>query len=673
MAPSSTTTFSSLPLAAFLQETIRTVGYETPTPIQAEAIPTVVEGKDLIGLAQTGTGKTAAFVLPLINRLSGEKKTGVRALILAPTRELAEQINDVLKLFLPRTGLKSTTVYGGVSHRNQITALKGSPAIVVACPGRLKDHMQGRTIDLSKVEMLVLDEADRMLDMGFLPDIRHVVRALPAEGRQTLLFSATMPDEIETLSRELLTNPVVVRVKTETPVALVSHSMYNVRSEEKGDKLRNWLSQNPEALAVVFTKMKHTAKKLGTKLSDGGVDATSLHGNLTQAARQRALNGFREGKYRVLIATDIAARGIDVEGVTHVLNYDMPDTLEAYIHRTGRAGRASRTGEAVSFVTRADMGLLRQIEKWLKSPVARLGGESAESTEVEGDDTAPKRERRGRPQGQRDRGFSPRGDRGFSPRGDRRPERRQFSRGPRDAGERRPFRDEQGESRPEFRERRDDTRGPRPEGRGGAPRHARGEGRKDFGRQRWQERGERPERSTPRFEEGQEQKAGGQLPSDRSEGARPRGTGRPERSGAPRGGAARGGRSEGARGGRGFGDRSERGSYPRQPRAEGAGAGRGFGDRRERSFNRGSERGGSRGFGRGAPRSKTPFRGQKDIDPNSEHVYREPKPHFIGQDEQQPRGSGRFSRGRSNGGSRSGGKGFPRGGGRGPRRTPGSF
>ena len=320
----------------------------------------------------------------------------------------------------------------------------------------------------------------------------------------------------------------------------------------------------------------------------------------------------------MLIATDIAARGIDVEGVTHVLNYDMPDTLEAYIHRTGRAGRASRTGEAVSFVTRADMALLRQIEKWLKTPVARLGGESAESTEVEGDDAAPARERRGRPQGQRDRGFKPRGDRGFKSRGEGRPERRQFSRGPRDGGE-------------------------------------------------------RPQRSTPRFEEGQEQKAGGQLPWDRGEGAQPRRSGRPERSGAPRGGAARGGRSEGARGGRGFGDRSERGSYPRQPRAEGAGAGRGFGDRRERSFDRGSERGESRGFGRGAPRSKTPFRGQKDIDPNSEHVYREPKPHFIGQDEQQPRGSGRFSRGRSNGGSRSGGKGFPRGGGRGPRRTPGSF
>jgi ATP-dependent RNA helicase RhlE len=381
MTPKSTATdvatvpsFDTLPFAPFLQETIRTVGYTTPTPIQADAIPLILEGRDLIGLAQTGTGKTAAFVLPLLHKLSGGKKKGVQALILAPTRELAEQINDVIKTFSGRTGIRTVTVYGGVSHRNQISQLRTNVQIVVACPGRLMDHIRGETIDLSGVDYLILDEADRMLDMGFMPDIKAIIAELPAE-RQTMLFSATMPEEIAALTKSYLKEPRTVRVKAEQPVALVSHSMLTLKQEEKSERLASWLRGNPDALAVVFTKMKHTAKRLGDRLTKDGVPAVALHGNLSQGQRQKALQGFRDGRFRALIATDIASRGIDVEGVTHVLNYDMPDTLEAYIHRTGRAGRASREGSAVSFVTRGDRFMVRAIEQWIKSPLIRLNSE----------------------------------------------------------------------------------------------------------------------------------------------------------------------------------------------------------------------------------------------------------------------------------------------------------
>lgn len=373
-------TFDSIPFAPFLQETIRTVGYTTPTPIQANAIPLILEGRDLIGLAQTGTGKTAAFVLPLLQQLSGSNKKGVQALILAPTRELAEQINDVIKTFSGRTGVRTVTVYGGVSHRNQISQLRTNVQVVVACPGRLMDHIRGKTIDLSGVDYLILDEADRMLDMGFMPDIKAIIAKLPAE-RQTMLFSATMPDEIAQLTKSYLREPETIRVRSEQPVALVTHSMLSVKQEEKSERLASWLRANPDALAVVFTKMKHTAKRLGDRLTKDGVPATSLHGNLSQAQRQKALQGFRDGRFRALIATDIASRGIDVEGVTHVLNYDMPETLEAYIHRTGRAGRASREGSAVSFVTRGDRFILRDVEKWLKTPLIRLNSESEDAGE----------------------------------------------------------------------------------------------------------------------------------------------------------------------------------------------------------------------------------------------------------------------------------------------------
>jgi ATP-dependent RNA helicase RhlE len=363
--------FAAFNFSPFLSKTIESVGYVNPTPIQAQAIPLALQGHDLIALAQTGTGKTAAFVLPLLQKLTGAKSRGSKVLVLAPTRELVEQIKEVVTLLAPRTGVKSCTVYGGVSHQRQVRDLSQSPEIIVACPGRLLDHIRGGTVDLSTIEFFVLDEADRMLDMGFLPDIKKIIAKLPQE-RQTMLFSATMPREIEALSREVLRDPKTVRVNLEAPVAAVTHSQLHVQPSDKIETLTSWLRENGEALVVVFTKMKHTAKKIGERLTKLGFDATSLHGNLSQAKRLSALNGFRQGDYRVLIATDIAARGIDVEGVTHVINYDMPDTLDAYIHRTGRAGRASRTGDAIAFVTREDRGMVRAIEKWLGNALVAL-------------------------------------------------------------------------------------------------------------------------------------------------------------------------------------------------------------------------------------------------------------------------------------------------------------
>lgn len=419
-----TGTFDDLPLAHFLKETVKAIGYETPTPIQAEAIPLAVEGHDIIGLAQTGTGKTAAFVLPILQKISGSKEKGCKALILAPTRELAEQINDVIKQLAPRTGIKSVTIYGGMSHGRQISDLRGKPQIIVACPGRLLDHIGGRTVDLSGVETLVLDEADRMFDMGFLPDIKKIITKIPTE-RQTMLFSATMPPEIQELTRGIQNDPKIIRVKMEDAKSSVSHSLYQVAAKAKPQMLSYWLENNREALVVVFTKMKHTAKRLAEKLAKQGQHVTSLHGNLSQGKRQQSLNGFKDGRYRVLIATDIAARGIDVKGITHVVNYDMPENLDAYIHRTGRAGRAESTGDAVSFVTRADASLLRSIERWLKAPVNRLDTPDISGIEMEADEPRERPQRNERRSGRGERSArAPRGERAErGPRRERTPRR----------------------------------------------------------------------------------------------------------------------------------------------------------------------------------------------------------------------------------------------------------
>lgn len=348
------------------------MGYETPTPIQAEAIPHVAEGHDLMGLAQTGTGKTAAFLLPIIHRLMTTKPTkrGVRALILAPTRELAEQIYRAGVDLGRGTRLRATVIYGGVGMFPQVRALRQGVDIVVACPGRLLDHMGQGNVRFDALETLVLDEADHMFDMGFLPDLKRILAALPQE-RQTLLFSATMPPAIAGLARETLTDPVTVRIGQLAPAATVEHAIYPISPAQKTPLLLHLLGEAGKDSVIVFTRTKHRAKHLAQQLCRAGHKATCLQGNLSQRQRQIAMDGFRRGTFQVLVATDIAARGIDVSQVGHVINYDIPDTPEAYTHRIGRTGRAEHDGQAHTFVTGEDMGMVRAIEAHMKKPLPR--------------------------------------------------------------------------------------------------------------------------------------------------------------------------------------------------------------------------------------------------------------------------------------------------------------
>ncbi|BCA78939.1 DEAD/DEAH box helicase [Desulfuromonas sp. AOP6] len=349
---------------------VTAAGYSTPTPIQAQAIPPVMAGRDVMGLAQTGTGKTAAFALPILHRLMEGKRGHVRALIIAPTRELAEQIHGAISSLGEQTRLRSLTVYGGVNINPQIQKLKRGAEIVVACPGRLLDHIRQGTIDLSRLEVLVLDEADQMFDMGFFPDIRRILGHLPAK-RQTLLFSATMPAEIRKLSSEVLRDPLTVQVDRVSPATTVSHALYPVAPHLKTDLLLQLLQHTDTGSVLVFTRTKHRAKRLGLQLEKAGYKAASLQGNLSQNRRQAALDGFRDGSFQILVATDIAARGIDVSQVSHVVNYDIPDTPETYIHRIGRTGRAARSGDAFTLVTGEDTAMVRAIEKVLGKAVER--------------------------------------------------------------------------------------------------------------------------------------------------------------------------------------------------------------------------------------------------------------------------------------------------------------
>ena len=349
---------------------IKALGYTTPTPIQDQAIPPVLEGRDVMGLAQTGTGKTAAFVLPILERLLQGPRGRVRALIIAPTRELAEQTHVAIVALGRDTKLRSATIYGGVGLNPQIQKLRAGVEIVVACPGRLLDHINQKTIDLSHLEILVLDEADRMFDMGFLPDIRRIIRHVPAK-RQTLLFSATMPDDIRKLTHEVLHKPVTVQVGQTTPVNTVSHALYPVEQHLKTALLMELLKHTDTESILIFTRTKHRAKRIGQQLEKAGYKAASLQGNLSQNRRQAALDGFRDGSYQILVATDIAARGIDVSSISHVINYDIPDTTDAYTHRIGRTGRAAKTGDAFTFVTREDEPLVRAIERVLGEKIER--------------------------------------------------------------------------------------------------------------------------------------------------------------------------------------------------------------------------------------------------------------------------------------------------------------
>jgi ATP-dependent RNA helicase RhlE len=341
---------------------ILAAGYAEPTPIQQQSIPLLLAGRDLLGLAQTGTGKTAAFALPILQRLMSGPRRKPRALIIAPTRELAEQIHGVFKVLGKQTGLRSITLYGGVSAGPQIQGLQAGAEILVACPGRLLDLMSQRYVDLRGIEMAVLDEADHMFDMGFLPAIRRILAALPA-ARQTMLFSATMPPEIRKLAVETLRDPATVEIDAERPVDTVQHAVYALEQDQKVAALMALLPQAKGEKVLVFTRTKHRAKRLSIQLSKAGLAATSLQGNLSQNARQAAMDGFRSGRVKVMVATDIAARGIDVTHVSHVINFDMPDTPEAYTHRIGRTGRMYNVGTALSFVTADDLPMLRAIEK----------------------------------------------------------------------------------------------------------------------------------------------------------------------------------------------------------------------------------------------------------------------------------------------------------------------
>jgi len=362
--------FEQFSLDGRLNAAVKDLGYVTPTPIQQQAIPPILDGRDVMGLAQTGTGKTAAFVLPILQQLSEGPRRQVRALIVAPTRELAEQTHQFFKDLGKYTKLRSTAIYGGVGKGPQINALRRGVEIVVACPGRLLDLAGERLIDLSKVEVLVLDEADRMCDMGFLPDIRRIIKLLPAK-RQTLFFSATMPPDARRLADTILDRPLTVQIGMIAPAETVSHALYPVTDNLRKGLLLAMLNQTATGRVLIFTRTKHRARFLANDLEKKGYNAAALQGNMSQNKRQKAINGFRNGKYDILVATDVASRGIDVADISHVINFDMPDTVDAYTHRIGRTGRTEKSGEAFTIAVPGDAAQVRAIEKLLGEPIER--------------------------------------------------------------------------------------------------------------------------------------------------------------------------------------------------------------------------------------------------------------------------------------------------------------
>jgi superfamily II DNA/RNA helicase len=362
--------FNDFQFSSHILGAVQKCGFLSPTPIQAQAMGPILEGRDLLGLAQTGTGKTAAFILPIVQHLLAKKERHVRTLIIAPTRELAEQIHSFAEEVTKNTNLKSVAIYGGVSKPGQIRKLREGVDIVVACPGRLLDIVRDKAINLGRIEHLVLDEADHMFDQGFLPDIRKILGFVPRK-RQTLVFSATMPAEIRKLAEEILSNPVAIQISRIQPADTVAHTLYSVQQNQKTTLLLHLLKENTIGTALVFTRTKFKAKNLAAKLEQSGFKATSLQGNLSQSRRQMALDGFKNGTFKILVATDIAARGIDVAGISHVINFDAPDTAEAYIHRTGRTGRACRSGEAFIFATAEDTRIIGMIEKSMEKKLLR--------------------------------------------------------------------------------------------------------------------------------------------------------------------------------------------------------------------------------------------------------------------------------------------------------------
>jgi ATP-dependent RNA helicase RhlE len=365
--------FTALGLGSKITQALKDKGYVEPTPIQAKAIPIVLSGRDMIGVAQTGTGKTAAFVLPLLERLAatGQPERRMRALVIAPTRELVVQIEENIRAYGRHLHLRYATIFGGVGEQPQIQALRRGVDMAVATPGRLLDLMQQRHVDFAALQVLVLDEADRMLDMGFLPAIRRIVSATPA-SRQTLLFSATMSKEIERITKEFLKTPALVEIGARSsPAEAVTQWVVEVSMAAKVPALIHLLQDAALESVLVFSRTKHGADKIARKLESAGLRTATLHSNRTQGQRLAALKRFKSGDVRVLIATDIAARGIDVDGISHVINYDFPPQPEDYVHRIGRTGRAEAIGDAISFVTRDDEDNLRRLERFLGRGIAR--------------------------------------------------------------------------------------------------------------------------------------------------------------------------------------------------------------------------------------------------------------------------------------------------------------
>jgi ATP-dependent RNA helicase RhlE len=370
--------FADLGLAPAFLDAVRDAGYTTPTPIQLQAIPLALKGRDLIGLAQTGTGKTAAFTLPILQRLAdkgdrnGRGPCGPRALVLTPTRELAAQVDESFAKYGKHTQSTAVAVYGGVALDPQERALRRGVDVVIATPGRLLDHLERGTVRFDDLEVLVLDEADRMLDMGFAPQINRVVAQIP-RYRQTMLFSATMLPEVEALARKYLRRPVVVQVGRRSEAAnTVTHAVYPVPRDRKSALLVQLLAHADMDSVLVFTRTKHGADRLVRHLERAGLPATAMHADKTQSQRTKALEGFREGKIRVLVATDIAQRGLDISGISHVINYDVPQQPEDYVHRIGRTGRAAQTGDAYTFMSADEIAMVRTIERLIGQPIPRI-------------------------------------------------------------------------------------------------------------------------------------------------------------------------------------------------------------------------------------------------------------------------------------------------------------
>ena len=380
-------TFDNLGLTESLLKALRTEGYEHPTPIQQQAIPILLQRKDLLGCAQTGTGKTAAFALPILELLTRDEQSanaskGPLVLVVTPTRELAIQIEESFKAYARHTQIRQTVIYGGVRQGNQVNALKRKPQVLIATPGRLLDLMNQGLLSLHQVRYFVLDEADQMLDMGFIHDIKRIIKALPRK-RQSLFFSATMPRTIRELSKSILHDHEKVTIAPEKPTAdRIDQSIYRVEKVNKPKLLRDVLHENSDSATLVFSRTKHGADKLVKKLGQENIKASAIHGNKSQPQRQRALNDFKLGKLGVLIATDIAARGIDVDDLGLVINYDLPNVPETYVHRIGRTGRASASGKAYSFVASEEHGLLRDIERLIGKQIDEVNGHEYEGAEI---------------------------------------------------------------------------------------------------------------------------------------------------------------------------------------------------------------------------------------------------------------------------------------------------